>query len=131
MLGRHSELSECTDAPYPFERGWEALIVRLAQNFFYNHIDFWRIEPRGRFYQRRALEDDINASRGNRIIPPMKVLDFLLVIGRVAEAIGVGVQFVKGLGCDPTQTLLNFAFRWTKLRVRVSRFEERLNRAGS
>jgi hypothetical protein len=104
--------------PYPYEKGWEALIVRLDQATFYNHIDFWRIEPRGRFYQRRALEDDISAERGNQPLPPLKLLDFLLVIGRAAEAIAVGVQFVKGLGCDPTKTVLNFAFRWTKLQGR-------------
>jgi len=104
--------------PYPYDRGWEALIVRLDESFFYNHIDFWRIEPRGRFYQRRALEDDVIASRGNRTLPPLKSLDFLLVIGRVAEAIAVGVQFIKGLGCDPAETVLNFVFRWTKLRGR-------------
>ncbi len=101
--------------PYPYDHGWEVLIVRLEQNFFYNHIDFWRIEPRGRFYQRRALEDDIIASRGGQIIPALQSLDFLLVIARVAEAIGVGLQFVKGLGCEPETTLLSFAFRWTKL----------------
>jgi hypothetical protein len=113
---RHS--SNSNDHPYPYQHGWEALIVRLEQSFFYNHIDFWRIEPRGRFYQRRALEDDIIAARGNQPIPPLKSLDFLLVIARVAEAIGVGLRFVKGLGCEPETTLLSFAFRWTKLKGR-------------
>jgi hypothetical protein len=90
---RHS--SNQNDHPYPYEHGWEALIVRLEQSFFYNHIDFWRIEPRGRFYQRRALEDDIIGSCGSQPIPRLKSLDFLLVIGRVAEGIAVGLQFAK------------------------------------
>jgi hypothetical protein len=76
---RHS--SNQSDHPYPYQHGWKALIVRLEQSSFYNHIDFWRIEPQGRFYQRRALEDDIIGSRGSQPIPPLKSLDFLLVIG--------------------------------------------------
>jgi len=107
-----------TSHPYPYDHGWEALIIRLEQTFFYNHIDFWRIEPRGRFYQRRALEDDIAASRGDRRLPAMQLLDFLLVIGRVAEAIAVGLQFARAIGCDAESTLLSFAFRWKKLRGR-------------
>ena len=101
--------------PYTFERGWEALVVRLQENFLYNNLDFWRIEPRGKFYEYRALEDDIVAAGGNRQISPMKVLDFLLVIGRVTEAIGVCVQYAKGLGCSPETTKLVFGFRWRKL----------------
>jgi Putative DNA-binding domain len=104
--------------PYPYDHGWEALIIRLEQTFFYNHIDFWRIEPRGRFYQRRALEDDIEASRGNQRLPALQLLDFLLVIARVAEAIGVGLQFARALGCDVETTILSFVFRWKKLKGR-------------
>jgi hypothetical protein len=104
--------------PYPFERGWESIVVRLNQSFFFNHINFWRIEPRGRFYEYRALEDDVAAARGNQQIPPLKVLDFLLVIARVTEAIAVCLHYAKGLGCPPSSTLLKFGFRWTKLRGR-------------
>jgi hypothetical protein len=103
--------------PYPFNRGWESLVVRLNQPLFANHIDFWRIEPRGRFYEYRALEDDIAGTRGNQRIPAMKALDFLLVIGRVTEAIAVCLSYAKGLGC-PEAGLLNIAFRWTKIRGR-------------
>lgn len=101
--------------PYTFNRGWECLVVRLPETFFYKNIVFWRIEPRGRFYEYHALEDDIVGVRGNQRIAPLKVLDFLLVIGRVTEAIGVCVQYTKGLGCAPATTRLMFGFRWRKL----------------
>jgi hypothetical protein len=104
--------------PYTFERGWESLVVRLRQ-MFYNHIDFWRIEPRGRFSEYRALEDDVSAARGDQQIPPLKVLDFLLPIARVHEAIAVCLQYAKGLGCPADETVLKFGFRWRKLRARV------------
>ena len=47
----------------------------------------------------------------------MRALDFLLVIGRVTEAISVCLSYAKGLGC-PDSSFLNMAFRWTKLRGR-------------
>jgi hypothetical protein len=41
-----------------------------------------------------------------------------LVTIRVAEALAVGLAFVKALGWDVEQTTLGFAARWSKLRGR-------------
>jgi hypothetical protein len=104
--------------PYTYERGWESILIRLRQTFFNNHVDFWRIEPRGRFYQCRAIEDDISGGSRSQRVASLKSLDFAIVIARVTEAVGVCLQYAKGLGCPASKTLLKFAFRWSGLRGR-------------
>lgn len=101
--------------PYTFEDGWESLLFDTSCETFH-HIDFQRIEPIGRFYLRRAFEDDINASA--HAPAPMTVLDVTLRPYRVAEAIVVGIEFAKAMGYPPEATNLTFAFRWTRLRGR-------------
>lgn len=39
----------------------------------------------------------------------------MLMILRVAEAMGVGIAFARALGWPPDQTTLGFGFRWLKL----------------
>lgn len=101
----------------PVVRGgaWEALIASTVEGWS-AHLEFMRLDPRGRFYLRRALQDDQT---------PLKVakgtaLDPLVVIIRVAEAIAVGIAItnalIGGVG-EPRQ--LGFAFRWTGLANRV------------
>lgn len=46
------------------------------------------------------------------------MLDPILVLRRVAEALAVGLAFARGLGWDVATTKLGFAFRWTTLRGR-------------
>ena len=94
---------------------WEALIVILPAEWS-RHVDFMRLDPKGRFYLRRALQDDISGS--NRAPKPLSALDFALPILRVAEAIAVGIAFAKAMGCAVETTLLAFAFQWTQLRGR-------------
>lgn len=101
--------------PYVFAGAWEALIVNLGSDWN-NHIDFMRLDPKGRFYLRRAFQDDIPGSP--RTPTPMTLLDFVLPIVRTAEAMAVGIAFAKAMGCDPEKTQLAFAFRWTKFRGR-------------
>ncbi len=96
--------------PYPFENAWEALIVTLDPPLPY--IDFMRLGPKGRFYFRQALYEDM------RDLEPMKYLDSTLPIRKTAEAIAVGIAFAKAMGCDPEETQLAFGFRWTKLKGR-------------
>ena len=103
--------------PYVLNDGWEALVVSVEGNEFGNHIDFMRKEPAGRFYLRRALQDDM--SRNDRAPPPCTELDFGLAIVRTAEAIAVGRSFATSMGCDPESTILEFAFRWKGLRGRA------------
>jgi hypothetical protein len=50
--------------------------------------------------------------------PAGQVIDPMLMILRVAEAMGVGIAFAKALGWVPDQTTLGFAFRWHKLNGR-------------
>jgi hypothetical protein len=76
-----------------------------------------RLHPEGKYYLRRALEDDI--SRNSRRPEPMTCLDFGLPIIRTAEAIAVGIEFAKAMGCQPEKTQLAFAFKWSKLRGRM------------
>lgn len=104
-----------TAQPYVYNGGWEALIVSVG-NKQSNHIDFMRLDPHGKFYLRRALEDDISAN--TRAPEPLSALDFGLPIIRTAEAIAVGISFAKAMGCTPEKCHLAFAFRWSRLRGR-------------
>ena len=78
----------------------------------FHYIDFMRLGPKGQFYLRQALYEDM------RDLEPMKFLDFTLPIRKVAEAIAVGIAFAKAMGCDPEKTQLAFGFQWTNLRGR-------------
>jgi hypothetical protein len=101
--------------PYVFQGAWEAFIISLGSDSS-DDIDFMRLDPKGRFYLRRALEDDVSGrSRG---VIPLKFLDFGLQVVRTAEAIAVGTAFAEAMGCAAEETQLAFAFRWTKLRGR-------------
>jgi hypothetical protein len=96
------------------DRAWEALIVSLAS--WSKHLDFLRFDPKGDFYHRRNLQDDVGEG-----LKPQTVLDPILVVIRVAEHIAAGLSIVKALGWPLDQTRLGFAFRWTKLRGRELR----------
>jgi hypothetical protein len=102
--------------PYVNNGVWETLIVSLESEWGSDHIDFMRLDPKGRFYLRRALQDDV--SRSNRAPKPLVALDFGLVTIRTAEAIAVGLAFGKAMGCKPESTILSFAFRWRRLKGR-------------
>jgi Putative DNA-binding domain len=101
--------------PYVFENGWEALVAYLDPNtaIFTPSVDFWRIEPRGWFYQICGLKDDLFPR-----LTPRTVLDFLIQISRTAEVMSIGLSFARSLGCDPTKTVLQFGFRWSRLQGR-------------
>ncbi|MBD2459430.1 ATP-binding protein [Oscillatoria sp. FACHB-1407] len=97
------------DRPYVINGVWEALLS-------YGLRDFTRLDPRGKFFVRRLLEDDVKVSDSS----PQKLtaLDFGLTIIRVAEAIAVGLAFAKAMGCLIEKTSLAFAFKWTRLKGR-------------
>jgi hypothetical protein len=101
--------------PYVVNGVWESLVVSFERGLS-NHLDFMRLDPKGRFYLRRALQDDLGGSP--HAPEPLTVLDFGLPIVRTAEAIAVGIAFAKAMRCAPEKTLLAFAFRWTRLRGR-------------
>ncbi|MCD6616813.1 helix-turn-helix domain-containing protein [Aeromonas veronii] len=101
--------------PYVLDAGWEALIVRLDSGCS-NHIDFERFDPKGHFYLRRALQDDVSGSE--RAPAPRVAMDFALQVIRVAEALAVGTAFAKAMSTDPEKTFATFALRWQRLRNR-------------
>ena len=101
--------------PYIFGGAWEAFITSVGSGWS-DHVDFMRLDPRGRFYLRRALQDDI--ARSPQSPGPLKVIDFGLPVIRSAEAIAVGISFAKAMGCEAENTILSFAFRWTRLQGR-------------
>ncbi len=106
------------DQPYVFEGGWEAFVIDLVGGpLLPPHLDFWRIDPGGRFYHLRALEDDLDGRR--RGIQPGTQLDFLLQVSRLAEVISIGLSFGRSMGCDESKTSIVFAFRWTGLEGRL------------
>lgn len=98
-------------APVVKDKAWEALI--LSVQGWSKHLDFSRLDPKGEFYLRRVLQDDLTDK-----IAPKTALDPVLVLIRVAEAIAVGLAFAKSLGWKDDATRLGFAFRWTKLSER-------------
>lgn len=102
--------------PYIFEGAWERLIVS-PEDGPRRQIDFARFEPAGRFYQRRAFEDDLRTS------PPAPAagaeLDFVLPVVRTAEAIAVGLAFARAMGYSEEAAELDFAFRWSGLGGRI------------
>ncbi|WP_341906817.1 ATP-binding protein [Polaromonas sp. YR568] len=107
--------SDSQSRPYVLDGGWEALIVSLDSGWS-NHIDFERFDPKGRFYLRRALQDDIS---GTKHAPtPMIAMDFALQVLRVAEALAVGTAFAKAMSTDPEKTVATFSIRWTRLKDR-------------
>lgn len=101
--------------PYPNQGGWEALVTHKHADETEAMIDFWRIEPQGHFYLRRTYEDDVMAKLGDR---RGKVLDFVLVVGRAAEALATAHAFARALAKDPEAGTMIAAFRWTNLQGR-------------
>jgi hypothetical protein len=99
--------------PYTMKGVWEALLITLKSGWR-NHIDFMRLDPKGKFFLLRALEDDI----GRDYPQALTVLDFSLAIIRTAEAIAVGIAFAKSMGYSSDTTTLAFVFKWTKLKKR-------------
>jgi hypothetical protein len=98
--------------PKVVDRAWETMIVSIDSGWS-DHVDFFRLDPRGEFLLVRILQDDMSEK-----VAPGKFLDPVLVVLRVAEAIAVGLTFVKELGWDLATTKLGFAFKWTKLKGR-------------
>jgi hypothetical protein len=103
--------------PHVAAGAWEELIN--AQ--WLGHIDFWRASGAGKYYHRRAFEDDTASLATRRQAPtPGTVLDFGLVIYRTAEAIAVALAFIQGMGGTSDETQVAFCFRWRGLKDRTA-----------
>jgi len=95
---------------------WEALMDSLDDQLFGGMLDYWQIDPAGRLYYARALEDDLRAQA--RGVTPHTVLDYYIVIYRVTEVLAAAIQISRGL-TEVNDTFVGFAFRWRGLRNRV------------
>lgn len=102
--------------PFVNNGAWEAILFDLDSGWS-SHIDYWFIKPSGSFYHIRVLEDDLKTH--DRKPEPLQAIDFGLPIWRVGEAIAVALSFSKGMGCQDESTVIDFLFRWTRLRNRV------------
>ena len=107
--------SDESSRPYIADGAWEAMMISVRAPGIGAHIDFMRLDPQGKFYLRRAPEDDLRSPR----VEPLTVLDYGLVILRTAEAIAVGIAFAKAMGYQVDSSTLSYAFRWTGLRGRL------------
>ena len=105
--------------PYIKERGWEALIYNQRTLWARGELDFWRIEPKARFYAARTYEDDTSKMLLERGAKPGTIFDFVLLVSRTAELIGTLRAFVDALKIDREKASLDLAFRWTGLKGRT------------
>lgn len=104
---------------YVFDKRWEAFIA-LPADFFGASIDFWTIDPKGQFFLRRALLDDLAYLNRDRPAPkPGTQLDFTVQVRAVAETMAVALSFAKTMGCVPSETSVAFALGWTDLKGRL------------
>ena len=99
-----------------YENSWEAMMMNFETQGWLKFLDFWKINPKGRFYHRRALHEDFDFLEQK--IEPMKYFDYCLPIWFVAEAIALGIRFAKALRI-PNEAKLFFEFRWTSLKERT------------
>lgn len=99
------------DHPYVVDDAWEALIALPSR-----HLDFVRFDPKGDFYQLRALYDDLQLTDYSPM--PGVAFDYAIPIYDCAEAIAVGLAIAKAMGCPEDDCTLEFAFRWSGLRDR-------------
>jgi hypothetical protein len=79
-------------------------------------LDFWKIDPAGKLYYSRALEDDLRAQVLG--VTPKSALDFHLVVLRVTEIVLNTTRFARALSSE-TEVQISSAFRWRGLHNRV------------
>ncbi len=94
---------------------WEALMVSGPDDPF-GITDYWQINPAGRFYYIRALEDDMREESHGLL--PRSMLDFSRVVYRVTEAVSAVLQLSRELGASG-ENQIGFAFRWRGLQGRI------------
>jgi hypothetical protein len=100
--------------PYVVDNGWQAYIYTQIMGV---SLDFWRIEPSGKFYHVRVFEDDMPHPLAQRPAPQTQ-LDFYLQVSRIAEILSNALSFAQAMECDEHTTSLAFAFRWSGLKGR-------------
>jgi len=88
---------------------WEVLIVSVQPGWS-DHLDFFRLDPKGEFYLKRNLQDDVSDK-----VPTRRFLEPFIVIRRVTEAVAAGLAFANALGWKSPDARIGFAFQWNKL----------------
>ena len=101
-----------SDQPYVTKHGWQALFMTIGEAPW-DLLEFMRLDPTGKFYLKRMLDDD-SFARSNKFAVGA-CLDPHFAITRTAEAIAVGLAFAIAMGCNIETTQVAFGFRWTKL----------------
>ncbi|MFD1883780.1 helix-turn-helix domain-containing protein [Paracoccus pacificus] len=94
--------------PHVTNNGWNTLFNRDGWDGS-PELEMLRVEPSGRLFLRRVLQDDLNTER-----PRGTVLDPLLLTHRVVEVIAAGTSILRGIGVDE-ETDAIFAFEWSGL----------------
>jgi hypothetical protein len=90
---------------------WQALILDLESKL--PHSDFMLLDPRGDFFLRRLMQDDLRRS----MTEPGKLLDVALMLYRVTEVLAVGLAVAKSCGWAADGTA-GFELRWSGLEGR-------------
>ena len=99
-----------TEKPVVRDGGWEATVELDRSITGTWAIDFWRIEPNGRFYTKRSLQDDTSKN-----VEPLQFLDPVLHLRRITEVMAIGIMFCQRMKYIVDETQIAFAFRWTRL----------------
>jgi hypothetical protein len=97
----------------PASLGIEQYIYQKADRLRRGHLDFAIFDPKGRFFLRRAFEDDMGADA----LKAAKTIEIYIQAWRIAEALAVGRAFANALGAS-SETSLSFAYRWSGIKNR-------------
>jgi len=89
-------------------------------------LEFMILDPLGRFFERRVLEEDTEfiagtGPTGTKAPPIGTYLQPIYQMAQVAEALRVGTIFSDTLKYDQSKTSLVFDFKWTGLKGRTMR----------
>jgi len=102
------------EQPYFWYDTYEQYICRPPDAMrFHGHLDFAIFDPKGRFFLRRAFEDDLRLVGGAGAF----TIEIYIQAFRIAEALAVGRAFANALGAS-SETTLSFAFQWSGIRNR-------------
>lgn len=101
--------------PHVVGGNWEAMMDGQGDGTM-AMLDFWRIDPAGKLYYLRAMEDDLRARTLS--VTPGTLFDFHLTVLRVAEVLANAIRFSRVLASD-AETTIRGVFRWRGLRGRT------------
>ncbi len=107
------------DRPKLVEDGYESLLL-----FSPTLLDFWRVEPKGRFYHARTYQEDyVDTSKfdDTSVLANWRgkmLLDYTHQIQLTAEAISTVIAFAQAIASDEETGAVMICFRWSQLQGR-------------